>query len=93
LFAEGLSITSESALGTIDELAWAMTRGGWPASLALGRQAAAMIPKNYLKAIEAAGLVLDDDGRSQQHASLDVHRDKRGRHDVYTLTRRVVSFQ
>jgi predicted AAA+ superfamily ATPase len=64
LFAEGLTTTSESALSTIEELAWAMTRGGWPASLALSRQAAATVPKNYLRAIETADLILDEEGAS-----------------------------
>ncbi|MDR1015135.1 MAG: DUF4143 domain-containing protein [Coriobacteriales bacterium] len=51
----------ETALPAISDLAWALVRGGWPASLRLSKDAAARIPRNYLDAIENADVEFIED--------------------------------
>jgi predicted AAA+ superfamily ATPase len=59
---DGNAITvQETALPHIEDMVWALVRGGWPASLRLSRVAAARIPRNYLAAIEHADVEFVED--------------------------------
>lgn len=53
--------SSESKIKSIDDLAWILARGGWPASLDLQKEATAILPKSYLRSIELADLSLPEE--------------------------------
>jgi predicted AAA+ superfamily ATPase len=58
LFDKSFKGSAEAVSDDMANLVWALSRGGWPASLSLPRESAAILPKNYLRSIETADLSL-----------------------------------